>query len=34
MTGTLGGGRVSATGGALLNGFTLSRFLFNVHGDM
>jgi translocation and assembly module TamB len=33
MTGTLGGGRVSATGGALLEGFTLSRFLFNVHGD-
>ncbi|HEV2828477.1 MAG TPA: translocation/assembly module TamB domain-containing protein [Pyrinomonadaceae bacterium] len=33
MTGTLGGGHVSATGGALLEGFTLARFLFNVHGD-
>jgi translocation and assembly module TamB len=33
MTGTLGGGHVSATGGALLDGFTLSRFLFNIHGD-
>lgn len=33
MTGTLGGGRISATGGALLEGLTLSRFLFNVHGD-
>ena len=33
MTGTMGGGHVSVTGGALLEGFTLSRFLFNVHGD-
>jgi translocation and assembly module TamB len=33
LTGTMGGGHVSATGGALLEGFTLSRFLFNVHGD-
>ena len=33
MTGTLGGGHISATGGALLEGLTLSRFLFNVHGD-
>ncbi|MEK6281305.1 MAG: translocation/assembly module TamB domain-containing protein [Acidobacteriota bacterium] len=33
MTGSLGGGRVSVTGGALLEGFTISRFLFNVHGD-
>ncbi|MGH9931862.1 MAG: translocation/assembly module TamB domain-containing protein [Pyrinomonadaceae bacterium] len=33
MTGTLGGGHVSATGGALLEGFTLARFLFNVRGD-
>jgi len=32
MTGTLGGGRLSATGGALIDGFTLSRFLFNIHG--
>src|SRR4030095_15336690 len=33
MTGTLGGGRISATGGALLEGFTLARFLFNIHGE-
>jgi translocation and assembly module TamB len=33
MTGTMGGGHVSVTGGALLDGFTLSRFLFNVNGD-
>lgn len=33
MTGTLGGGRLSATGGALLDGLTLSRFLFNIHGE-
>jgi len=33
LTGTMGGGRLSATGGALLDGFTVSRFLFNVHGD-
>ncbi|HKO98419.1 MAG TPA: translocation/assembly module TamB domain-containing protein [Pyrinomonadaceae bacterium] len=33
MTGMLGGGRVSATGGALLDGFTVSRFLFNVRGE-
>jgi translocation and assembly module TamB len=33
MTGTIGGGHVSVTGGALLDGFTLSRFLFNVNGD-
>jgi translocation and assembly module TamB len=33
MTGTLGGGHVTATGGALLEGFTLSRFLFSIHGD-
>ncbi|HKP48199.1 MAG TPA: translocation/assembly module TamB domain-containing protein, partial [Pyrinomonadaceae bacterium] len=33
MTGTIGGGHVSITGGALLEGFTLSRFLFNIHGD-
>ncbi len=32
-TGTMGGGHVSATGGALLDGFTVSRFLFNIHGD-
>lgn len=33
LTGTMGGGRISATGGALLTGLTVSRFLFNVHGD-
>jgi translocation and assembly module TamB len=33
LTGTMGGGHVSVTGGALLDGFTLSRFLFNVQGD-
>lgn len=33
LTGTIGGGRVSATGGALLTGFTLSRFRFSVRGD-
>lgn len=33
MTGMLGGGHISATGGALLDGFTLSRFLFNVNGN-
>ena len=32
LTGILGGGRVSASGGALFEGFSLSRFLFNVHG--
>jgi len=33
LTGTIGGGRVSATGGALLNGFTLAGFRVNLHGD-
>lgn len=33
LTGTLGGGRVSATGGALLSGFTPTRFRLNVRGD-
>jgi translocation and assembly module TamB len=33
MTGMLGGGHISATGGALLEGFTLARFLFNIHGE-
>ncbi|MDQ2974738.1 MAG: translocation/assembly module TamB domain-containing protein [Acidobacteriota bacterium] len=33
LTGTMGGGHVSVTGGALLEGFTLSRFLLNIHGD-
>jgi translocation and assembly module TamB len=33
MSGTLGGGRLTATGGALIEGFTLARFLFNIHGQ-
>jgi translocation and assembly module TamB len=33
LTGTLGGGRVTATGGALLEGFTVARFLINLHGN-
>ncbi len=33
MTGTLGGGHISATGGALLDGLTIARFLFNIHGE-
>jgi translocation and assembly module TamB len=33
LTGVLGGGHVSVTGGALLNGFRPTRFQFNVHGD-
>jgi translocation and assembly module TamB len=32
LTGVLGGGKVQASGGALLDGFTLSRFLFNLQG--
>jgi len=32
MEGTLGGGRVSATGGALLEGFTVSAFRVDLHG--
>jgi translocation and assembly module TamB len=32
-TGTMGGGRVVATGGALLEGFTLARFVVNLRGD-
>ncbi|HET6862972.1 MAG TPA: translocation/assembly module TamB domain-containing protein, partial [Pyrinomonadaceae bacterium] len=33
LSGTIGGGRVTATGGALLNGFTLAGFRVNLHGD-
>jgi len=33
LTGTLGGGRVNATGGALLEGFTVARFLINLNAD-
>jgi translocation and assembly module TamB len=33
LNGTIGGGRVSATGGALLDGFTVSAFRINLRGD-
>ncbi|HYY56521.1 MAG TPA: translocation/assembly module TamB domain-containing protein [Pyrinomonadaceae bacterium] len=33
LTATLGGGRVTASGGALLEGFTLARFRLAVHGE-
>lgn len=33
LTGTLGGGRASASGGVLLAGFTPSRFRLSVHGE-
>jgi len=33
LEGTLGGGKVSVTGGAQLAGFSLSQFLFNAHGE-
>lgn len=33
LTGTLGGGHVSVTGGALLNGFRPARFQLDIHGD-
>jgi translocation and assembly module TamB len=33
LEGTIGGGRVSATGGALLEGFTVSAFRINLRGD-
>jgi translocation and assembly module TamB len=33
FTGTLGGGRVSASGGALLDGIAVNRFLLSVHAD-
>ena len=32
LTGTLGGGKIDATGGAQLSGFSVSQFLFNLHG--
>jgi len=32
LEGTLGGGRISATGGALLEGFTVSAFRIAIHG--
>jgi translocation and assembly module TamB len=33
LTGNLGGGRVTVSGGALLAGFTPSSYRFSVHGD-
>jgi translocation and assembly module TamB len=33
LKGTLGGGNISATGGAQLSGFSVSQFLFNIHGE-
>jgi translocation and assembly module TamB len=33
FAGTMGGGRVSASGGARLEGFTLAEFLINLHGE-
>jgi translocation and assembly module TamB len=33
LTGTLGGGRVQASGGALLEGFAVSGFRINLHAD-
>ena len=33
LTGTIGGGKVSATGGAQLAGLSISQFLLNVHGE-
>ena len=33
LTGTLGGGTLNVTGGALLDGFMPSRFQFNIRGD-
>jgi translocation and assembly module TamB len=33
LAGTMGGGHVSASGGARLEGFSLAEFLVNLHGD-
>ncbi|HYV25274.1 MAG TPA: translocation/assembly module TamB domain-containing protein, partial [Pyrinomonadaceae bacterium] len=33
LTGTLGGGTISASGGARLEGFSIAQFLFIIHGD-
>jgi len=33
LKGTLGGGKIRATGGAQLAGFSVSQFLFNIHGE-
>jgi hypothetical protein len=32
-SGTIGGGRITASGGALLEGFTVSAFRVNLRGD-
>jgi len=33
LTGTLGGGKIRASGGAQLAGFSVSQFLFNIHAE-
>jgi translocation and assembly module TamB len=33
LKGTLGGGTITASGGARLEGFSIAQFLFNIHGD-
>ncbi len=33
LTGTLGGGKLSISGGARLKGFSLERFVLDIHGD-
>jgi translocation and assembly module TamB len=33
LAGTMGGGRISASGGARLEGFTLAEFRLNLHGE-
>lgn len=33
LEGTLGGGKITATGGAQLSGLSISQFLLNVHGE-
>ncbi len=33
LRGTLGGGQITATGGAQLAGFSVSQFLFNIHAE-
>src|SRR4029077_16702448 len=33
LKGTLGGGKITASAGAQLSGFSVSQFLFNIHGE-
>jgi translocation and assembly module TamB len=33
LTGTLGGGKIEASGGAQLSGFSMTQFLFNIRGE-